>query len=201
MQKTHVFFLAIAASFIFLCGCVEHAGYSAGLKALEKGDVKHCNGLKEQTEVKECYYTFADGKNDPNYCLQAPDPSACVSDYASKRQLMSPCDVLKDPVQKYGCVARVAGDQTGRSIEEIIADFKTRGTSKKCLGQCEKTESTCKLNCDMNKKVLEPYESNGMIVHPVDTAWVECTNSCTGGYKICREDCLSANEGKDPNFN
>ena len=190
--------MAICA--IFLCGC-EHQGATQGMKALEKGDITMCNSMKEQTEVKECYYTFADGKNDPNYCLKAPDPSACVSDYASKRQLMSPCDVLKDPVQKYGCIAKVAGDQTGRSVEEMIADFNTRGASKMCLAKCEKTESGCKLDCDLKKKVLEPYEQNGMIVVPVDTTWVECSNSCTDGYKICREDCLSGNNGKDPNFN
>jgi hypothetical protein len=198
MQKTPLIFLAAAVAFLSLSGCVEHAGYSAGIKALEKNDITQCGALKESDQVKECYYTFADGKNDPNYCLQAPDPSACVSDYASKRQIMSPCDVLKDPVQKYGCIAKVAGDQTGRSVEEIIADFRSRGASKKCLEACEETQKKCELPCELNKKYIPPYEKDGMTVIPTDVGYVQCKKTCEDGYISCRGDCL---EGKsDPYF-
>jgi hypothetical protein len=200
MQKTRVLFSVALVSFLFLSGCVEHQGYTEGLKALEKSDIKHCDGLKEKDQIKECYYTFADGKNDPNFCLKAPDPAACVSDYAGKRQQMSPCDVLKDPVQKYGCVARVAGDYTGRSIEEMVADFNTRGASKKCLDKCGLTSASCETVCKMKEKVMQPYEENGMTIIPVDVEYVKCANTCKDAYISCREDCLSGNEGKDPYF-
>jgi len=198
MQKSQVFFLVVVASCLFLSGCVEHAGYSAGLTALQKDDIKQCNALKEAQDVKECYLTFADGKSDPKYCLQAPDPAACVSDYAGKRQQMSACDVLTNPTQKYSCVARVAGDQTGRSIEEMIADFRSRGASKQCLAKCEQTSTSCETDCHLKEKVMQPYEVNGTIFYPVDTQYVDCVNTCKNGYATCREDCLQG--GGDPNF-
>lgn len=187
-----VIFSILPICFIFFSGCVEHAGYAAGLKALEKNDITLCNSLKEQADVKECYYTFADGKNDPNYCLRAPDPTTCVSEYAAKRQQMSPCDVLRDPGQKYTCLARVAGDQTGRSIEEIIADFRSQGASRKCQAQCSNTRSTCDRNCDMNKKALPSYEENGRVIIPTDVEYLDCKNTCTDAYVGCNDDCLSA---------
>ena len=198
MQKTQVFFLAAVVSCLLLGGCVEHAGYTAGIAALQKDDIKQCAALKEAQDVKECYLTFADGKNDPKLCLQAPDPAACVSDYAGKRQLMSACDVLTNPAQKYSCVARVAGDQTGRSIEEIIADFRSRGASKQCLAKCQQTSTSCETDCHLKEKVLQPYEVNGTIYYPVDADYVDCMNTCKTGYSTCREDCLQG--GGDPNF-
>ena len=200
MKEIPVHLLLALALSIFLSGCVEHAGATQGMKALEKGDITMCNGLKEQKDANECYYTFADGKNDPNYCLKGPDPAACVSDYAGKRQLMSPCDILKDPVQRAGCIARVAGDYTGRSVEEIIADFNSKGASKKCLEKCSTTQSSCEVPCELNKKYLPSYEQDGMIVYPTDMEYVNCKNACKDGYINCREDCLTATGGKDPYF-
>ena len=186
-----ILFSIIAVCAVFLSGCPEHQGATQGMKALEKNDISMCNNLTEEGQVKECYYTFADGKNDPALCLKSTDPTACVSDYAAKRQQMSACDVLKDPAQKYSCVARVAGDYTGRSIEEIIAEFRTKGASKKCLENCDKTESGCKLKCDLNKTYIPPTEDNNTIVYHTDVEWIKCTNLCEDGYKPCREDCLS----------
>jgi hypothetical protein len=197
MSRTYLVPLVL---FIFLAlyGCIEHQGASVGMDALKAGDISKCKTLREPSDINECYYTFADGKNDPKYCLQAPDPSACVSDYAGKRQQMSACDVLTDPAQKYSCVARVAGDQTGRSIEEMVADFRTRGASKKCLEACTAKEEKDKLPCELNKKYIPPYEQNGMIIVPVDTEYVGCINRAKDAYISCREDCLQG--GGDPYF-
>ena len=199
MQKSMFLPIFFAVLAMLLFGCTEHAGYAQGMKALENNDITMCGQMKEQSEIKECYYTFADGKNDPSLCLKAPDPTACVSDYAGKRQMMSACDVLTDSAQKYSCVARVAGDQTGRSIEEMIADFRTKGASKKCLGQCEKTSSSCELNCKMNENYIPPEEKNGTIIYYTDVEAVKCVNGCKDAYIVCRDDCLSGNG--DPYFN
>lgn len=177
---------------VFLSGCVEHQGYAAGLEALRAGDVSRCNNLTSEDQKKECYLTFADGSNDSRICLRAPDPTACVTDYASKRQQISACDTLPDPAQRYNCIARVTADYSGRSAEELIADWRSGGATKQCLNRCWSTEDSCKITCSINDRNPTPYERDGVIYHPVDPAYVECVEGCRTAVINCRDDCLSA---------
>lgn len=176
----------------FLYGCVEHQGYSAGLEALKTGDVSECNKLKEESQIKECYLTFADGSNDSSVCLKAPSPTDCVADFASKKQKVSACDILTDYTQRYNCVARVTADSSGRSIEEMVANWRTNGASQKCLNKCWDTESSCKIDCDINHDTHPtPYEINNTVYYPVDPDYVQCNQDCKTAVITCRDDCLS----------
>jgi hypothetical protein len=64
-----------------------------------------------------------------------------------RRNNISACDVLTDPVKKYTCVAKFTGDSTGRSLDIIIGDYNTRGKVTACIDKCIVDMNACKGEC------------------------------------------------------
>jgi len=102
-----------------------------------------CKELKQESEVQSCYNKVADGLNDPEVCFQSDDRNGCVSEFALSKRSIKYCDLTTDAVSKYACVASVTGDNTGRAIESIVADWRSKGAVSKCKELCQPDYDSC----------------------------------------------------------
>jgi hypothetical protein len=141
-------FALILISIIFISGCVEHRGDALAQKAMAANNPGMCNNLTEQRDRSECFRVYADTKAEPSVCLMdAADSMECISRYAARHNTMTVCDLFKDAAKKYECVARFTGDQTGRALDTIIADWKTNGRMSMCIKQCSAERTRCVEKC------------------------------------------------------
>ncbi len=139
---------------IFLAGCESTVNTTAG-QAISQNNPSLCNNLKEPYEKTRCFVEVANDKKDPNICLQSQGPQEdCLAEYAIHNRVMTPCDLLTDPVKKYTCVAKFTGDSTGRSLEIIIGDWKTKGLVSKCMDQCSAENVACRTGCINAEKTI-----------------------------------------------
>lgn len=128
---------------LLLFGCTNEVRDKAE-EAVEKNNPALCRALEEEDDVKKCYVLVATDMDDPNVCLNATDRNDCISRFSVEKGNIKYCDMASDEVAKYACVASVTGDQTGRAIEELIADWRSEGTITKCKEQCDKSDETCR---------------------------------------------------------
>lgn len=177
--------IAFAASLILLSGCIEHQGDSMAQKALASKDPSLClKNLTQEKDKTECLVVYSTGIKDPKPCLAGPVPEDCLTEYAIKNRQMTPCDLLTDPAKKYTCVAKFTGDSTGRSLEIIIADWKTNGRVSSCIKQCEATAVRCREGCIGTKS--EEYKACGGFADP---GYDRCAGDIEYKYKNCMSDC------------
>jgi hypothetical protein len=141
MKKSIVIF-SLFLVFVLLFGCTSEVKEKAG-KAVEQKNPALCKDLGDEGDVKKCYFLVAEEMDDANVCLQATDVPNCVGRFASAKDSTKYCDLLTDTTQKYGCVVKVTGDQTGRAIGEILEDWRGNGTIIKCKEGCEATKDKC----------------------------------------------------------
>jgi hypothetical protein len=135
----------LVISTLFLFGCDEVRN-----KAHDAADSKNpalCKELKEEGDIEQCYEIVADEMNDPEVCSQSADKNGCLTEFASSKRSIKYCDMTTDAAAKYACVARVTGDNTGRALEFIIADWRSSGAVSKCKELCQPKYAACMEGC------------------------------------------------------
>jgi hypothetical protein len=173
--------------FLLLVGCLEDDIDDTTAEALEKNDPTICTKINDSIDQGECFVTYATSKNDPSACLVGKKPEECVSSAAIKNQKITYCDVLKDPVQKYTCVVKVTGDQTGRTIEELLSSWKDKGRMNSCYLQCEKEFNHCNYNCRDTILMVDNCEKM-----TDQEARSECSITRSNNYNQCTKNCENA---------
>jgi len=129
---------------IFLFGCTNPVKDKAK-DAVDQNNSALCRTLEEEDDVKKCYALVAEEMNDPNVCLQSTDRNDCITRFSVEKENIKYCEMSSDEIAKYACVASVTGDQTGRAIEDLIADWRSSGTIQKCKEQCEQSDENCRM--------------------------------------------------------
>ncbi|MFH1685785.1 MAG: hypothetical protein ABH983_05785 [Candidatus Micrarchaeota archaeon] len=201
-MRFKVLLMSIIFVVVILFGCTSPVQDKAD-DAVEKNNPSLCRTLEEEYDVKKCYVLVADKMNDPNVCLQATDRNDCITKFSVEKGNIKYCDMSADEVAKYACVASVTGDQTGRAIEDLIADWRNSGTIEKCKEQCKKSESNCRqghFNTEETAKAecLSSYTPGSDDYYwCVDAAEKTRSNSCLDCYEE-RLDCAKRcdNAGK-----
>jgi hypothetical protein len=175
--------LVLVFAFMYGCNEVENTADDAvGAK-----DPSKCKTLKDKDDVRECYGIVAEKMDDPEVCSEAPDKNDCIGYYASSKGSIKYCDMTSDEVAKYGCVARVTGDQTGRAIDQIISDWRGKGTIENCKKLCTGEEESCGNACSGAGDAAKDNCLNSYI--PSSDSYFVCADAAAKASEDCRLDC------------
>lgn len=124
-----------------LAGCDEVNNKAQD--AIDAKDPSMCRQLSQENDVQQCYGKVADGLNDPNVCLQAAERNDCITYFATEKRNIRFCDLTTDVVAKSSCIVQVTGDNTGRAIDDIVADWRSKGALSKCKELCLPDYNAC----------------------------------------------------------
>ncbi len=189
----------MAFAMFFLFGCDE-----VNNKARDAAEAKNpalCKELEREDDVERCFQKVADEMNDPEVCLQAADRNACLTEFSVSKRSIKYCDMTTDAAAKYACVVRVTGDNTGRELTFILADWRSSGAVSKCKELCRPAYESCMKDC--YKKLLGAQEKCAAISGSGDKYWCfdaakkdndQCTLGCYDSQDECEEGCLPDEE-------
>ena len=144
-MKRRIAILSMFVVLVLLFGCTNEVNEAVD-EAVDNDDPSVCRELDRESDVKECYSLVAEKTNDPEVCKQSTDNDNCITSFAIVKGSIKYCDMSTDTVAKYSCVASVTGDQTGRALDEIILDWRSKGAISKCKGLCEQPYHNCMEN-------------------------------------------------------
>lgn len=188
--------IAIFLVFFLLYGCDDKA--SAVNEAVNQKDPSLCNKLEETVVKENCVEEVAQGLHDPAACSFSTNANGCLTAYAVKSRSTAPCDLITDAVGKYACIAGVTGDQTGRSIETLLAEWRNKNVLDLCLGRCRKTTyESCRPLCEKTKEEWHVYcaehdPGNLDCYIPYDLVAKNCLEDCDWAGWDCENDCRRA---------
>ncbi len=195
-MKFRILMISMFFALVFLYGCSDV--FLKADEAVLENNPALCKELETSDEVNECYGVVAENMKDPKVCFKAVDQNDCVGRYSVSMGDVNYCDLSTDVTAKYACVARVTGDQTGRAVVEIIADWEAGGEKNQCLNKCESTETVCQQSCtnaeinaqsDCNGKYPQNSDERFDCVMTADGDMIGCDNGCAQSKAKCRLDC------------
>jgi len=134
--------LSLFVALVLLFGCSNEVKDTAE-KAVDEGNPSLCRNLEDEEDVKKCYSLVAEKSNDPEVCKQSTDNNDCITNFAVEKSSLKYCDMTTDAGAKTACILSVTGDQTGRALEDILADWKSSGAVSKCKELCESPYDKC----------------------------------------------------------
>jgi hypothetical protein len=141
-MKRRIAILSMFVVLVLLFGCTNVVRDTAE-DAVDQNNPSLCKKLEEATDVKKCYELVAENMNDPEVCKQSTDNNGCVTNFAVQKSSLKYCDMTTDAAAKTACILSVTGDQTGRALEDILADWRSKGAVSKCKEQCEQPYRNC----------------------------------------------------------
>ncbi len=195
-MKSRILIISMFFALLFLYGCSDV--FLKSDEAIQENNPALCKELETSAEVNECYGIVAKEMNDPKVCFTAVDQNDCVGRYSVSMGDVGYCGFSTDVAAKYACVARVTGDQTGRAVVDIIADWEAGGEKNQCLNRCESTEAVCQQSCanaeindqsDCNDGHPQNSDERFDCVMAADGVRIDCDNGCAQSKSQCRLDC------------
>ncbi len=195
-MKSRILIVSMFIAFVFLFGCTNVVRDTAE-DAVDQNNPSLCKKLEEATDVKKCYELVAENMNDPEVCKQSTDNNGCITNFASQKSSLKYCDMTTDAAAKTACILSVTGDQTGRAIEEILADWRSKGAVSKCKELCRPPYESCMDKCYQPFKAAEEqcagksdatdsYFCMDAAKKTKEYCWLECYDA----QKECEAGCM-----------
>lgn len=193
-MKPKMLLFALGISLIFLFGCTSKVTEKAE-DAVEQNNPALCKELGETDDVDKCYELVADKMNDPEVCLQATDKNKCLTEFSVSKGSTKYCDMATDAAAKYSCVVQVTGDKTGRALESILADWRSKGAVSKCKELCQPSYQAGTKKCyDDFKAAQEACVAKGdyrsYCEYEASKVLDRCYLSCSDIRKDCEAGCI-----------
>lgn len=185
---------------IFFSGCVSEVTEKAE-KAVDENNPALCKELEEQEKIDDCFTVVAEKMNNPEVCFQAKDRNTCITQFSKSKQSLKYCDMTTDMAAKTTCILTVTGDTTGRALEEILADWRSKGAVTKCKEFCEPPYRSCSSDCYTTLQAEKAecaaytdYNDRYFCEHDAEKKRDGCYLDCYDDQNECEAGCIPKEE-------